>query len=332
MQNYKEIALTDVARDAVMQLQENIKTIASSYAGTAFPTENLIDGMLCFRTDERKYYTYNAETETWEYGLAKALKYKGQAESYSDLPTEGNEVGDMWNIQKADKTAGIKAGDNVAWSGTEWDNMGGKVDLSDYALVADQQKDVTSATSSGATITLIQRDGTKLPFTIDNVANATKAAQDGNGNNIASTYATKTSVASVAKYSSASTGSGVNPVYLSSGTVTASTSSVGASNKPIYMSSGALTASSSTIGGTAQPLYMSSGSLTALSATVGSSTKPVYLSSGTITASNSTVGGTSTPIYLNNGTFTACTMTSYATQSWVTEQINNITQSDSIYY
>ena len=203
MQNYKEITLTDVARDAVMQLQENIKTIASSYAGTAFPTENLIDGLLCFRTDERKYYTYNAETKTWEYGLAKALKYKGQVENYSDLPTEGNEVGDMWNIKTADKSQSIKAGDNVAWSGSEWDNMGGKVDLSDYALTADQQKDIISATGTANTITLIARDGTTIPLTISKVASATqadsatqatKATQDGSGNIITSTYIKKSDI------------------------------------------------------------------------------------------------------------------------------------------
>lgn len=66
MQSYKEIALSDVARDAVMQLQENIETIASNNAGTSFPTENLYDGMLCYRTDEKRYYTYSEATKTWE--------------------------------------------------------------------------------------------------------------------------------------------------------------------------------------------------------------------------------------------------------------------------
>ncbi len=75
--------------------------------------------------------------------LSKALKYKGSVATYADLPTDA-EIGDMWNIQKADKTAGIKAGDNVAWSGSEWDNMGGKVDLSDYV----RKDDVKTATTA----------------------------------------------------------------------------------------------------------------------------------------------------------------------------------------
>ena len=165
----------------------------------------------------------------------KAMRYKGQVETYSDLPTEGNEIGDMRNIQKADKTQGIKAGDNVAWSGTEWDNMGGKIDLSDYALSADQQKDIISATGAADTITLIARDGTTIPLTIskvasatqadsatkatsaDSAATATKATQDGNGNVITSTYATKATTLS---------GYGITDAKIANGTITIGTNAI----------------------------------------------------------------------------------------------------------
>ncbi len=66
MQGYKEIALTDIARDAVMQLQENIKTIATNNAGTSFPTTNLYDGLMCYRTDQKRQYVYNASSKEWE--------------------------------------------------------------------------------------------------------------------------------------------------------------------------------------------------------------------------------------------------------------------------
>lgn len=68
--------------------------------------------------------------------LTKAVKYKGSVNAYSNLPTDAD-IGDMWNIQTADKSKGIKAGDNVVWNGEDWDNMGGTVDLSDYALKTD---------------------------------------------------------------------------------------------------------------------------------------------------------------------------------------------------
>ena len=193
MQSYKEIALSDVARDAVMQLQENIKTIASNNAGTSFPTENLYDGMLCYRTDEKKYYTYDEATKTWEYGLARALKYRGSVETYSDLPTDP-EVGDMWNVKTADETQGIKAGDNVAWSGSEWDNMGGTVDLSGCAMRAELQQDIVDLQLVNDTkIFVTTRNRSMYVLNIDNVDNSKKAACDGNGNNISNTYAPKSS-------------------------------------------------------------------------------------------------------------------------------------------
>lgn len=62
--------------------------------------------------------------------LVAAVKYKGTVASYANLPFSGQEVGDMYNITNADTTHQIKAGDNVVWTGTEWDNYGGTVDLS----------------------------------------------------------------------------------------------------------------------------------------------------------------------------------------------------------
>ena len=67
--------------------------------------------------------------------LAKALVYKGSVSTYAELPADP-ETGDVWNVQKADKTHGIKAGDNVAWSGEAWDSLGGTCDMSEYATIA----------------------------------------------------------------------------------------------------------------------------------------------------------------------------------------------------
>lgn len=66
-------------------------------------------------------------------GLATVYKYKGSVETYADLPTSGQQVGDVWNVETADPDHGIKAGDNVAWDGAQWDILGGNHDLSGYA-------------------------------------------------------------------------------------------------------------------------------------------------------------------------------------------------------
>lgn len=44
-------------------------------------------------------------------------KYKGSKPTYQDLPTQSNEVGDVWNVVKTDI--------NYAWTGTDWDPLGG---------------------------------------------------------------------------------------------------------------------------------------------------------------------------------------------------------------
>lgn len=66
-------------------------------------------------------------------GLTTVYQYKGSVATYADLPTTGQKVGDVWNVETADPNHGIKAGDNVAWDGTQWDILGGNHDLSGYA-------------------------------------------------------------------------------------------------------------------------------------------------------------------------------------------------------
>lgn len=66
-------------------------------------------------------------------GLTTVYRYKGSVATYADLPTTGQKVGDVWNIETADPDHGIKAGDNVAWDGAQWDILGGNHDLSGYA-------------------------------------------------------------------------------------------------------------------------------------------------------------------------------------------------------
>lgn len=72
--------------------------------------------------------TYAKKTD-----ITNIYKFKGTKTNYSELPTTGVVTGDVWNITNADAEHGIKAGDNVAWDGTKWDNLSGVADLSGYA-------------------------------------------------------------------------------------------------------------------------------------------------------------------------------------------------------
>lgn len=120
--------------------------------------------------------------------LTGVMKYAGQVDNYSDLADVTKNKGDVWNIVNADSEHGIKAGDNVAWNGTDWDDLSGYVDLSAFAQKGDYQKVITSATANGATITFNHKDGTTSTATVNNVASATAATNDAKGQKIDTTY------------------------------------------------------------------------------------------------------------------------------------------------
>ncbi len=73
--------------------------------------------------------------------VSSVYRYRGTVSTYADLPSSGQEVGDVYNIETADSTHGIKAGDNVAWNGSVWDALSGAVDLTPFALKAEAGTD-----------------------------------------------------------------------------------------------------------------------------------------------------------------------------------------------
>lgn len=100
--------------------------------------------------------------------LGSVFHYKGTVDSYNNLPSD-NEVGDVWNIVNAYSLGdmNIKAGDNVAWTGTNWDILSGTVDLSAYALSSHTHNTATTSANGF----LSSQDKVKLD-TIETNANA----------------------------------------------------------------------------------------------------------------------------------------------------------------
>ena len=85
----------------------------------------------------KKFDDYYTKTDI-DGKLGSTFTYKGSVETYTDLPTEGNKVGDVWNIKSVGSTAStdrygttIKAGDNVVWGEADgtvaagWDVLSG---------------------------------------------------------------------------------------------------------------------------------------------------------------------------------------------------------------
>lgn len=94
-----------------------------------------VDGADLTITDKKVNIDLSAYAKTTDIGTA--YHYKGTVASFAALPTANQKEGDVYNVEAADATNGIKAGDNVAWNGTAWDNLGGTVDLSGYVAKED---------------------------------------------------------------------------------------------------------------------------------------------------------------------------------------------------
>lgn len=105
---------------------------------SATAVDKLIAILRAELTDVRaKFEDYYTKTDI-DSKLGSTFTYKGSVETYADLPTEGNKVGDVWNIKSVGSTAStdrygttIKAGDNVVWGEADgtvaagWDVLSG---------------------------------------------------------------------------------------------------------------------------------------------------------------------------------------------------------------
>ena len=127
---------TDVTVDATTRkVNIAVPTKVSEIANdTGFITADDVEKGLSEKADKATtlsgYGITDAYTKTEiDAKITSAVHYKGTVVTSDDLPAEA-EVGDMYNVQNADSTIGLKAGDNVIWDGSVWDIQSGTVDLS----------------------------------------------------------------------------------------------------------------------------------------------------------------------------------------------------------
>lgn len=92
--------------------------------------EDLIQNTIDDNADDKHIPSSLAVKNYINQQVTDLYKYKGSKATYEELPAEGNKVGDVWNVVAAHGTT--PAGTNYAWTGTEWDALGGNIDLSNY--------------------------------------------------------------------------------------------------------------------------------------------------------------------------------------------------------
>ena len=137
--------ITDMNSTIANELKPYAKTtdVNSTIASELRPYAKTAD-MNSTIANELKPYAKTTDLDVYakKSDITKAVHYRGSVDTFNDLPKSGVLVGDMYNVVKADTIHNIKAGDNVCYNGNEWDNMGGTVDLSDYATKSDVEKAV----------------------------------------------------------------------------------------------------------------------------------------------------------------------------------------------
>ena len=87
--------------------------------------------------------------------VTSVYKYKGSKANKAALPSSGNVVGDVWNLEDT--------GMNVAWTGTSWDDLGVNIDLTPYLT-----KTEASTTYASKTHTHTKSQITDFPTTMKN--------------------------------------------------------------------------------------------------------------------------------------------------------------------
>lgn len=150
----------------INECSRDIPAVDSTISGTSTnPVQNkVINEELSKKADKSQlssYVTTATANNTYvkKSDISAVYKYK-DSRTYSELPTSGNAIGDVYNITTADATHGVKAGDNVVWDGSKWDNLSGTVDLSNYLQKGGKQ--TTTSTADGGSNVYTFKDGSTI--------------------------------------------------------------------------------------------------------------------------------------------------------------------------
>ena len=131
----------------VTELEENVYTKDETYSkeevDEIIPTDisdlNNDSGFIDNTVNDLQNYYKKSETYTKQEvdgKLSSVYKYKGTVASYNNLPSTGLTIGDVYNVEDT--------GDNYAWTGTDWDKLGGDIDLSGYQTKIDSTHKLNS--------------------------------------------------------------------------------------------------------------------------------------------------------------------------------------------
>lgn len=161
---YADDAVKTLSGNVISDFDRKIATINSNTASTNSKLSELSGSVESMSADVKTYIDNE---------LSKVYNVKGSVATYEALPTEEVKIGDVYNVVAAHGTIGesdyTPAGTNYVWTGSEWDNLGGTIDLSNYATTGttsglQSQIDVIESKITGATGNVSELSGTVSAF------------------------------------------------------------------------------------------------------------------------------------------------------------------------
>lgn len=121
--NYNELTNKPKINNVELSGNKSLNNLGIQPAGN-YALESDIPDVSDFITRDVNDLTYYYTKTEVDGKVSAVYKYKGTVETYSDLPSTGLTVGDVYNVETD--------GSNYAWTGSAWDKLGGDVDLSGY--------------------------------------------------------------------------------------------------------------------------------------------------------------------------------------------------------
>lgn len=95
----------------------------SSTSDTNIYSQKVINNALNGKVDNSTLNSYYTKTEI-DNKISSVFNYKGTKAAVANLPSSGNTTGDVWHVTATDS--------EYVWDGSQWQELGGVVDLSGY--------------------------------------------------------------------------------------------------------------------------------------------------------------------------------------------------------
>ncbi len=138
---YKEGILSEMndIRDAVADNTNEISSLGGRMDDAEGEIDNLSGALNNVYTKSEVYTKGETDKQIGDKiaALGKVFEFKGTKETYADLPTTGNENGDVWQVTTAgtitSSGAKFEANTEFYWDGTKWEILGvNQVNMDNY--------------------------------------------------------------------------------------------------------------------------------------------------------------------------------------------------------